>query len=345
MSGKKALLIGCNYKNTPNQLQGCINDIIQWWSLLQDVYGFEEKDIILLRDDKSDLKPTKQRILSELTTLINSNPSSFCIVYSGHGTSLKDTNADEKDGLDECIVPCDYQTAGIVRDDEFNAIIKNNKSNGIAIFDCCRSGTVLDLPNEGILTTTAPATQTTILNKIICISGCKDNQDSAEVYNLTNMLPQGALTISMISALRKLKYYPTIQGLINSINTDLKTAGLPQEPLITSSYSLYTDTLFPLIPTYIPSQQLQDTQQLQRLSSQVVTLTQQNNSILQQNNNLTQQNNTLRNQNINITTQLTNMTSKYNTLVIQANSLRAQIASLNTQIASLNNQLNILRKR
>ena len=83
MSTKKALLIGCNYINSSVQLQGCINDAIQWWGLLQDVYGFNESDIVFLRDDKSDYKPTRQRIISELTSLINQNPTYFCVIYSG----------------------------------------------------------------------------------------------------------------------------------------------------------------------------------------------------------------------------------------------------------------------
>ena len=81
MPSKKAILIGCNYKGTSFELKGCINDTIQWFNILQDVYGFNESDIVFLRDDKSDFKPTYQRIISELTNLVNQNADFIFLVY------------------------------------------------------------------------------------------------------------------------------------------------------------------------------------------------------------------------------------------------------------------------
>ncbi len=114
---KKALLIGINYRGTSFQLNGCINDMVQWYGLLQDAYGFEEKDIIFLRDDKADFKPTKQRILTELRNIVNSKAENIFIGFSGHGTQVSDSNKDEVDNVDECIVPSEVSTACIITDD------------------------------------------------------------------------------------------------------------------------------------------------------------------------------------------------------------------------------------
>lgn len=58
---KKALLIGINYKNIEgSELSGCIDDVVSMYEM-----DFEEKNIILLRDDteNKDLYPSKMNIL------------------------------------------------------------------------------------------------------------------------------------------------------------------------------------------------------------------------------------------------------------------------------------------
>ena len=55
----------------------------------------------------------------------------------------------KKDYQDEALVPLDYNTAGLIRDDQlYNIFIKNIPSdcNVFCMVDACHSGTVLDLP-------------------------------------------------------------------------------------------------------------------------------------------------------------------------------------------------------
>jgi chaperonin cofactor prefoldin len=354
MTTKKALLIGCNYKGTSFELKGCINDTIQWFNILQDVYGFNESDIVFLRDDKADFKPTYKRIITELTNLVNQNADCIFIVYSGHGTSIPDMNSEEDDKLDECILPCDCQTSGVISDDILNNIFKNSKSSGLAIFDCCRSGTILDLPNMNILNTKAPETNIQ-QNNLICISGCKDSQTSAEIFNLNNMLQQGALTTLILYYLRKMKYYPTLSTLLDTINNDLKNSGLDQISIITSKNPIYNDTLFPLQPVFINSSELLNTQiatlttQNKTLNTQVTSLTTQNRNLNTQNNSLntqiatlTTQNKTLNTQIATLTTQNRNLNTQITTLTTQNRNLNTQIATLTTQNRNLNTQITTL---
>ena len=53
------------------------------------------------------------------------------------------------DGYDETLCPLDFETQGMIVDDEINAAIVKPLPRGVrlhAIIDACHSGTVLDLP-------------------------------------------------------------------------------------------------------------------------------------------------------------------------------------------------------
>lgn len=69
--------------------------------------------------------------------------------YSGHGSRQRNYNGDEVDGYDETLCPLDFETQGMIVDDEINATIVKPLPLGAklhAIIDACHSGTVLDLP-------------------------------------------------------------------------------------------------------------------------------------------------------------------------------------------------------
>lgn len=236
-----ALLIGINYTGTANALQGCIFDIIEMKSLIVDAYRFDPNRIVVLRDDDPANRPTKARILQELTKLVaNSDTSSNTFLhYSGHGTQITDT-VDEADKLDECIVPCDYVTAGFITDDEINAIFKSLKGSGLALFDCCRSGTIMDLPFSGT------ATAETQSQGFYCFSGCTDAQDVVEgTQGSATGLPQGAMTLAFISTIRSLQYYPPVVTLLTALQAQLQAGGYSQTPQLTSSVPLAATTPFP----------------------------------------------------------------------------------------------------
>lgn len=240
-----ALLIGINYTGTVNQLQGCIFDVIQMKSLMIDAYGFNPNTIVTLRDDDPANRPTKHRILQELTRLVAQSDlsSNTFLHYSGHGTQIKDT-VDEADRLDECIVPCDYATAGFITDDEINAICKPLKGTGFAIFDCCRSGTIMDLPYTGIAVDSSNQQQ-----GFYCFSGCTDSQDVLEGITSTTGsntgLSQGAMTMAFISTVRALKYYPPITALCQAIQSNLRSGGYQQTPQLSSTVPINSSTPFP----------------------------------------------------------------------------------------------------
>jgi len=67
-------------------------------------------------------------------------------VVAGHGGQTPDLDGDEEDGLDEVIYSCDKKR---IVDDELHEVLVKPLPAGCrltALFDCCSSGTGLDLP-------------------------------------------------------------------------------------------------------------------------------------------------------------------------------------------------------
>lgn len=203
-TNKKALLIGINYNGTINQLNGCIEDTNTVNSFLENK-GYTDIKILT---DETDIKPTRDNIINELTQLLQNSEDGdlIFIYYSGHGSYVLDKNADELDKRDEVIVPLDFN---VILDDELKSIINKNmkaKTNIVAIFDCCNSGTALDLRYQCLETlnfdniTENPKNEETPGN-VIFISGCRDEQYSIEL-NIDGKT-QGAMTWSLLNILNK----------------------------------------------------------------------------------------------------------------------------------------------
>ena len=148
---KRALFIGINYTKTNVELKGCINDVMNMKNYITKVYNVNTGNTKLLCDNYTqDLRPTYNNILkafSWLTLKVKAGDSLF-LHYSGHGTYVRDINNDEQDKRDECICPIDYQTKGFIIDDIINEKLVKKVPKNVkltCIFDCCYSGTVLDL--------------------------------------------------------------------------------------------------------------------------------------------------------------------------------------------------------
>jgi len=117
----QALLIGINYYNSPNALQGCVNDVRNLAPFLNQRYGFSYDDMVILTDDQQDpvSKPTRANIIKAMHWLVSGaqpNDSLF-FHFSGHGGQTEDLDGDEEDGLDETIYPVDFKQSGHIVDD------------------------------------------------------------------------------------------------------------------------------------------------------------------------------------------------------------------------------------
>jgi len=238
---KKALLIGINYYDISGiTLKGCINDIINMRNMLIDAYDYEPNNITMLRDDDPQkfALPTHDNIYDRIITLVleSADLEEIWLHYSGHGSQLQNQNS-EYSG--EILIPVDYTTEGCITDGELYDMIRRIRCRAILTFDCCHSGTVCDLPwttqyDSGKMVTTR-INRAKINNPyIFMLSGCKDDQTSADT---TNMLDQrmGAFTNALTECLRNSHHTTTIVTLHKSICEYLLKDGYSQIPILSST--------------------------------------------------------------------------------------------------------------
>jgi hypothetical protein len=203
----KSLLIGINYTRTPTQLYGCINDAHHLQSYLTTKYNFNATNVCVLTDNTI-VKPTRQSILKKYKDLLMNAKSGdkLFLTYSGHGSYRTDVNKDEKDGKDELLITIDQQA---ISDDELKFILNEHLPEGVTLFilfDCCHSGTLMDL-KYNYLSGNDPLNDQVEINEstsetksnVFLISGCFDSQTSADTF-IDNKY-QGALTWSFLKVM------------------------------------------------------------------------------------------------------------------------------------------------
>lgn len=148
----RAVMIGINYVGAEQgELSGCHNDALNMKNYIMKVHGFDEENIVVLLDDGEHESPTKDNILAAIAKVAGETQpgDALFIHYSGHGTKVADSSGDETDKNDEAIVPVDYNEVGLVMDDDlYEALVKPlpKGAHAVCLFDCCHSGTILDLP-------------------------------------------------------------------------------------------------------------------------------------------------------------------------------------------------------
>lgn len=225
---RKALLFGLNYIGTPNELNGCINDVLNLQTFLVEKCEYEEKNIQLCTDLTAQ-KPTRSTMQMLLQALVEGAEAgdTLLIHYSGHGARIRDQSRDESDGVDEVLVPLDYNTAGLITDDWMFQSILTKVPAGVTLWlfmDCCHSGTILDLKynyksacrlKKGRLVKNAPykpvewtdqfsfsmerSRELTPGAQVYMFSGALDREYASDA--VIQNLPQGAFTHALLQTL------------------------------------------------------------------------------------------------------------------------------------------------
>jgi hypothetical protein len=255
---KRVLLIGINYiEDNNNKLNGCINDIINIENKLR-ITNPECIEYRKLSDNQTDplLKPTRKNIIDGINWLVKGLKSGESVFfhYSGHGGLTLDLSGDEISGNDSCIYPiCDGKIE-IITDDELKAILVNKIPSGckcFAVLDCCHSGSALDLryifsaPSYGKINVSQDDKYPKTPGSIIFLSGCQDNQTSADTVNSKNV-PTGALTNALLSVWSTYGINIKFKYLLWDIRTSLKKAGYDQIPQLSCSNSISLSDEFKL---------------------------------------------------------------------------------------------------
>lgn len=165
------IILALDYKQTQNPLT-CTMDGKNMRELA-DACGVTDLEVMF------DEQCTKRNVKSVIQRVSqNCYPDDyFVFYYSGHGTSMKDDDGDERDGSDEafCFVDASGQITwqSCLRDDDFARAIVHNvpeETKIIIMTDCCHSGTIADLRKELWQD-----------RQVISISGCLDDQTSGDM--------------------------------------------------------------------------------------------------------------------------------------------------------------------
>lgn len=239
----RALLIGINYIGTNYALRGCHNDVDNIKLLLVSK-GMENDNITVLKE------PKRLDILRAFVQFVMSaeEGESLYFHYSGHGMQLASTaqNQTDSDGHDELIIAADLKP---IKDNEINRYLLGclpKAVNLFTVFDCCHSGTMLDLPYTINVSDGDSNFQIKKENnskrleeegKIIGLSGSLDIQVSIDAYIKNSY--QGALTYCFIETINEQNYFgPDMDHLqlLEKINKKLKEYGFAnQQPILSTN--------------------------------------------------------------------------------------------------------------
>lgn len=237
----RALLFGLNYPGTPAELRGCVNDVVDMGAFL-DKLGIKTT---VFTDGPHTTAVGMVSSLAQLAMQTYSERLDFVwIHYSGHGASVVDRD-DEADGFDECLVPSDYTTAGVIPDDFVSRLLRNinPKTRVVFVCDACHSGTICDVKYSwDSARRTIENPRCAVRAKVLCISGCLDNQTSADAPGLT--APgrfSGALTAFLLKAMAERPLWDDVFALHASVVEKLKANGFEQRPKLCSTYDLCVD--------------------------------------------------------------------------------------------------------
>ncbi|RNF26339.1 metacaspase [Trypanosoma conorhini] len=200
-SGKfRALFIGINYYGTRAELSGCCNDVKQILATLQKKrFPIDEASILVDEEGFPGANglPTRDNIVRYMAWLVKDAKAGDVLFmhFSGHGTQTR-ALSDSEEAFDQCIAPVDFERNGCILDDDIFKILLRSLPHGVrltVVFDCCHSGSMLDLPYTFVGGRSVRSGVTGHMQRIrrgnncdgdvLMISGCADEQTSADVAN------------------------------------------------------------------------------------------------------------------------------------------------------------------
>lgn len=264
VGSRKALLFGLNYKTTPFELQGPIEDVHNLANVLRAA-GFSVDECT----DETDVVPTRNAMQAKFAAfLLELQPGDMAVVwYSGHGVLLPDG--------DNAWVPLDFQRAGYIDEQWMRANLAAVPA-GVRVLigsDACHSGTTFDLKFdvEPLLSRSIPKSYRSVLQTkpaqrrrpmvhkdvdldltrsyemidawphrdelpatIVVVSACKDDELAVEGFEEGEF--QGAMTWAFIDALEQFGSEGSLGYVQDSMRAQLAANGYGQTPQLSFSH-------------------------------------------------------------------------------------------------------------
>jgi uncharacterized caspase-like protein len=244
---RRALLIGVNYvRNERNRLYGCVNDVRNMQQALAQAKPGVEFRVL---HDEGATWPSRANVLEGFAWLLDGlAPGDAVLVhYSGHGGLTVDRSGDEATGYDSCIFPVSESGAvECITDDEIRALLAERvpaRCKLTAVFDCCHSGTCLDLRytlggRDAAVVLTENRRYRRTDATVLFLSACADAQTAAEAV-ADSGAPTGALTTALLAALPA---GAKLNRVLCAIRAQLKAAGYEQAPQVSCGRAVPFDT-------------------------------------------------------------------------------------------------------
>jgi hypothetical protein len=222
-------------------LAGCINDAASMLDYAQK-RGYVGE---LLTDDTA-VKPTRNNVLQAIGRLVRDTQDGDELLFhfSGHGSRSWDISKDEHDGQDETIICLD--SLPVSDDDLFSVLVhpilaKNCRL--VAIFDCCHSGTQLDLryryeynAKRAGAFSCVPCANNMHNNvphraKVMQLGACLDNQTAADISDPQTSMAYGAFTHALLGILTRCS---TLDQILKQLHMEMQSKSYSQRPQLTS---------------------------------------------------------------------------------------------------------------
>jgi len=117
-------------------------------------YNNGHRDRVILSDNpmvppNSPYYPTGHNILAAMDWLVSEPGCTLFLHYSGHGGQVEDHDRNRSTGLDDSIVPIDFEYNGQISSTLLHQHLVTNMAPGCTLFilmDCCHSGSAVELP-------------------------------------------------------------------------------------------------------------------------------------------------------------------------------------------------------
>ncbi|KAF1978891.1 peptidase C14 [Bimuria novae-zelandiae CBS 107.79] len=152
---RKSLLIGINYVGSAHELKGCHADVDNVAEFLSyRGYSNSHRDRVILSDNfmvnrDSPYYPTGHNILAAMDWLVSEPGCTLFMHYSGHGGQVEDVDSNRSTGLDDSLVPVDFEYKGQLSSTLLHQHLVTRMAPGCTLFilmDCCHSGSAVELP-------------------------------------------------------------------------------------------------------------------------------------------------------------------------------------------------------
>lgn len=232
----RMVIVALDYRNTSRPLTATLDG--REIEHLAQVCGVRDATILYNRH------ATRQNVVDVIQrTGERCSPDDyFVFFFAGHGTSVRDVDGDEDDGLDEALVLQDEEgRKDLLVDDDFARIIRkalHRKVRVVILCDCCHSGTIGDFSRQELWEGM----------QAVSLAGCRDSQESGDTGK------GGIFTHSVLFAIERLQEkgfmeYSVGRLFNKAMKEDARIFNSKQQLTFDSTLSVEADEMaWPLLP-------------------------------------------------------------------------------------------------